>query len=1112
MLSITALLLGILSCDEEDKKININGSDAPAAPTNQITDITFCTAEITGKLELTKEQLEQSEFGFLLSTSEDVTILNNTKHPIKQFTDNYEYTVSLNHLDSLTTYYYRNYIYYKGEYIYSDIKSFTTKAPKDVIITGPLNSDSCTIVSKIDSKNLKNYIRLYGICYGNKPSPTPVSVYDQEVSLDSIDENNTFTTRLCNIPFDTLVYYRAYILIDNDYFYGQEYSFHGNSTETGIIDLTDYSIISKIRILDDGYKKYGLCYGTERELYLPQPGTKVVWTDSINESKQFKLQIVDVPFDTIVYYRSVVMSEGKYNYGNIRSFSGNAINTGIIDTLTLQVKSTIKIADGVTQFGVCYSNTEIPTIDDKKVYTNEISSDNSFTLTLKNIPYGTVYYRSYVIRNGLVAYGDIYHFEGNKITTGDFTPTTATVKSHIKYANCYDTLRVGLCYSTNSNPTINDNKVVTETVNTDNIFEVEIQRIPFEKVYFRAFIMIDGAPEYGEINSFEGNAISMSDIESHNVVTHIKYVNGYDNIKYGICYALYNDPSIEDRCAMTDRVDSQNNYTVKINNDILWGLEDDVNWLYGTIYYRAFVTINDETFYSEIKTYEEPMPVGEEIDLGLSVNWATFNVGADQEKEPGYYYAWGETSPKRSYSWRNYKYWISGGNMDSSNVVFSKYVLRPANGNVDGLKILEANDDVAHVKWGGNWRIPTIIEIQELINNCNWQRIDNGNQKGYLITSKVEGYTDKSIFLPLTNLIPKVVYGDDYLYFTGSSSLSEENPLYGRSLYINDDGIMMDMGIFAGSSARYFGQTIRPVSKSSNWVGITTISLNEDNLDMRIGESYSDFEVTIKSGINDYSFFPVTWSSDKPNVVTVFDNGRIQALSGGTAVISVTCMGKTASCNVTVKPYVPVTDYVDLGLSVKWATCNIGAEKPEEYGFYYSWGETEAKMDYSLSYYKWYDNNTGFTKYSNSNRWRMDGTKYDGFVDDKVTLDLEDDVAYTTLGEGWRMPTITEMTELVENCTWEWKKINDVWGYEVKSQSNSNSIFLPAAGWYESVVYYDVFFGEYNGRYWTSSLETSAPSPTPSMANLLYFSSGEYSATGSSYGRFYGFSIRPVHP
>ena len=187
---------------------------------------------------------------------------------------------------------------------------------------------------------------------------------------------------------------------------------------------------------------------------------------------------------------------------------------------------------------------------------------------------------------------------------------------------------------------------------------------------------------------------------------------------------------------------------------------------------------------------------------------------------------------------------------------------------------------------------------------------------------------------------------------------------------------------------------------------------------------------------------------------------------------------------------------VDLGLSVKWATCNVGAEKPEEYGDYFAWGEVEPKEKYDWTTYLYCKGtSTTMTKYCCDSSFG-----YNGFTDNKTVLDLEDDAATANWGGAWRMPTDAEMTELREKCTWTWTTQNGVNGYKVVGP-NGNSIFLPAAGYMlEGALYY---VGS-RGFYWSSSLYPDSPD----YAYRVYFTSDGVGWGGN--GRYYGRSVRPV--
>ena len=205
--------------------------------------------------------------------------------------------------------------------------------------------------------------------------------------------------------------------------------------------------------------------------------------------------------------------------------------------------------------------------------------------------------------------------------------------------------------------------------------------------------------------------------------------------------------------------------------------------------------------------------------------------------------------------------------------------------------------------------------------------------------------------------------------------------------------------------------------------------------------------------------------------------------------------------------YVPApadVQAVDLGLpsGIKWASCNVGAEKPEDYGSYYAWGEFLPKADYSWATYK-YANGTSWedpklTKYCNNASYGDNG-----FTDNKTTMDPLDDAAHVNWSGNWRMPTDDEWTELRVQCTWTWTTQNGINGYRVTSKTNSNSIFLPAAGYR-----YDADLGNVGsyGYYWSSSLRENYPN----YAWSLYF--GSDFVGGDVNYRSRGQSVRPVCP
>lgn len=180
-----------------------------------------------------------------------------------------------------------------------------------------------------------------------------------------------------------------------------------------------------------------------------------------------------------------------------------------------------------------------------------------------------------------------------------------------------------------------------------------------------------------------------------------------------------------------------------------------------------------------------------------------------------------------------------------------------------------------------------------------------------------------------------------------------------------------------------------------------------------------------------------------------------------------------------------VADAVDLGLSVKWASWNIGASKPEEYGSYFSWGETSPKTNYAWSTYK----------------FGNPPSKYNS-TDGKSSLDSSDDAAKVLWGGKWRMPTNEEEKELYEKCTWTYASINGINGYKVKGP-NGNEIFLPFAGLYDANS--RLSSKNSGGWYWSSSVHSNT------CALGLYLLNSTVSYTVGSHDKCDGHVIRPVY-
>ena len=475
----------------------------------------------------------------------------------------------------------------------------------------------------------------------------------------------------------------------------------------------------------------------------------------------------------------------------------------------------------------------------------------------------------------------------------------------------------------------------------------------------------------------------------------------------------------------------------------------------------------------------------EAVDLGLSVKWATCNVGAETSEGYGDYFAWGETEPKSNYDWSTYE-WCNG-----SNTTLKKYCNNSSfgyNGFTDNKTVLDLEDDAAHVNWGESWRMPTYAEWTELMVNCTWTWATQNGVNGYWLTSNKTGYTDKSIFLPAAGYR----YGTKLLKVgTGgchwSTFLTNGDPC--DASYSSFDSDLYGQGI----RGRYVGQSVRPVY--GDFISVESISLNKSSLSIMEGETSRLSATVMPANATEKA---VTWTSNNTSVATVSSEGVVAAVSDGTATITAWASDGEhfATCSVTVQAPTTGTenghDWVDLGLpsGLKWATCNVGASSPNDEGDYFAWGEIETKNTYSWETYKWCKEGVSpvaLSKYVTKSGY--------GTTDYKGSLEPSDDAAYMNWGGNWRTPTSNEISELIENCTWTWTTQDGTDGFLVTSNINGKNLFIPS---YKS--------SPNNCYFWSNTVFYN----NPQNAYRLYASSGSTGISVSATGRFLGIPVRPV--
>lgn len=437
-------------------------------------------------------------------------------------------------------------------------------------------------------------------------------------------------------------------------------------------------------------------------------------------------------------------------------------------------------------------------------------------------------------------------------------------------------------------------------------------------------------------------------------------------------------------------------------------------------------------------------------------------------------------------------YWATENARDEYDVFHSVHDTRYGdyfNQCTRGTDEYDANDNNARNvarSWGGEWTLPDKEQWQDLLDYCKWTYTKIDGKKGWLVEGKSQyGEEGNCIFLPCNGSYKDSRFGEQG--YAGYYWASGERCCF----------YMFDLwsSLYTSSSKKFM--SVRPVHGKAEVV--FGVSINSPSVVLELGAS-STLTASIRpSSAMDKS---VVWSSSNPDVASVDEQGKVTAVSVGEATITVTTNvgGLTADCEVTVIP-----NAVDLGLSVKWASMNLGASAPEASGDYYAWGATAPNPggDYSWAKCPYCSEGYGekFSKYVPMGKMSYWGG--DGSPDNKRKLEPGDDAAVAKLGSKWRTPTSAEFEELFKSCDTEWTTVNNVNGLKFTSRTNGNSIFLPATGHRDGKNLIDA--GE-EGLYMSSSLATDIPDHAMSFEIKIR---SEYASTIAK-KRNMGLTIRPV--
>lgn len=395
-------------------------------------------------------------------------------------------------------------------------------------------------------------------------------------------------------------------------------------------------------------------------------------------------------------------------------------------------------------------------------------------------------------------------------------------------------------------------------------------------------------------------------------------------------------------------------------------------------------------------TVEAKPVVERKVDLGLSVQWAAFNVGASTPSEAGDYYGYAEAVTRQNYNRYDYSHYEGWS---------FKFPADPIGGT---------EYDAATVAWGGNWRTPTKDMIQELIDNCMVENVTEDGVSAFKFTSKING---NSIIIPKAGFMDGTMNYKDgaYIWTTDIKNPESFSP---RAYCLS----VMGSSVRVMEKDPYMGLNIRPVYFEVPEFEGLGIECDADLSDLYAGQSVTLKAVAKPAG----AVLPTDdlwWECTKDDIIE-FGGGdtkstSVFALAEGTETITLHHGAFSASVTLDIKELCPTAgDEVDMGAGYLWSGCNLGAAEPQQEGNIYWWGLTEPQQPEALHEHV-----------------------FPNGID--ITGNPQYDPVTAELGGAWTCGTREQWNELLSGSRKKLIRYKGTSGYLLTSKTNDNSIFLP---------------------------------------------------------------------
>ena len=743
-----------------------------------------------------------------------------------------DFSYNLGSLLPSTTYYYVASVGIDDVEELGSVKTFATEKKTDALsVTGvalnvTVNSASLTSYANLTADMTGDVI--IGIIYSTNSSPSLQN--GKLLTSKDLDGNNMYQVEVTDLTPDTKYYFKSFLSRGNLNYYGEVKEFSTAQVLASVSTLdawdvkeTKASVGGKVEVSSAGVVKReaAIYYGADgSSIEALKTKGKRIGVDNISEEGTFTTIISDLNESTQYYYVAVVLVEGVEFGGVIKNFTtaDKPASISVTGDYSDLGESSVKLYGWCNQegdegvsvvYGIEYSDTDLTT-SAFTLKASEMDSENKFFCRLTGLSSNTrYYYRSFVLYNGVRSYGEVKTFTTKEITAivttvsvTDIGESYVKLNGHLQYESI-DNLDcvVGFLYSETA---ADLESLIADGVdsqscaqNQDGTFSYALSNLHYNTTHYCiAWARVYDKFFYGDVISFTTDDIkaSITTMITSEVGCTKATLSGLLTLENAITLSkivgfVYGTESTLEQL----KANGARN-TTALNDDFSFSLNVTSLVPNTKYYYSAYAIVCDKEVYGAVLSFTtNTLPDGA-VDLGLSVCWATRNLGASKPEEYGDYYAWGETETKSNYSWSTYKF---GSNPSGP---FSKY---NASSSYDTKTILEPEDDVAHVKLGENWRMPTYEEWKELRTKCTWTQTTENGVNGRRVTSP----NGNSIFLPAAGNR----YDTDF-YVVGSCGRYWSSSLH---TLIDDCAIYLDFESYISMQYgdRCYGLSVRPVTE-----------------------------------------------------------------------------------------------------------------------------------------------------------------------------------------------------------------------------------------------------------------------------------------------------------